>query len=143
MSTSDDAQSARSTSSLDDQSAAVSRQTSRGSVPGAPTWPEVGPDSLGSMPTLAVGLNWQTVAEALDLDRRVLQHDGLILVAGEYFPAPGYFFDPGTLRPRRVGVGDVALVHGYFIGQATLRQFNLDLDPNAGEREKPIASLSS
>ncbi|GAC1462592.1 MAG: hypothetical protein PVSMB7_02960 [Chloroflexota bacterium] len=114
--------------SLESQTDAAGRQSARGTVPGVPTWPTAQTD--GSEEAVApVGLHWQYVADALQVDRHVLEHDGLIMVAGEYFPAPGYFIDPSTMRSQRVDVGDIALIHGYFLGQATVRQFNVRLEP--------------
>jgi len=101
-------------------------ESRRDDVAGAPTWPVVAAEAhLQTAP--AVGLNWQYVAQALDVDVRVLRHDGLIIVAGDYFPSPGYFFDPQSLDARVVDVGDIALITGYFIGSATLREFTISL----------------
>ncbi|PZS07989.1 MAG: hypothetical protein DLM70_03030 [Chloroflexi bacterium] len=90
-------------------------------------------DSPDAAPSAPVGLNWQSVAERVGVDTAVLQRDGLILVAGEFFPTPGCFFDPVTLRSRRVDVGDIALRHGYFLTESTIRASRPDLtvDGNA------------
>ena len=111
---------------LDVAGSMQSVESRRGDVAGAPTWPIVAAEApaQGGAP---VGLNWQFVAQALDVDVRVLRHDGLIIVAGDYFPSPGYFFDPQSLDARVVDVGDIALITGYFIGSATLREFTISL----------------
>jgi len=68
-----------------------------------------------------VGLNWDVVSRQIGLDRRLLQHDGNIVLAGEYFPEAGYAFDPATLQARFVDVGEIALRHVYFLGELALR----------------------
>jgi hypothetical protein len=98
------------------------RDSSVNDVPGSPTWPIVG-DAGAETPPPPVGLNWGTVAEGLGIDRSVLEHDGVIVLAGEYFPEEGFFFDPVELTARSVDVGDQALRHGYFLGDLTVRDF--------------------
>ena len=124
---------------LDEADREESRESSVGSTPGAPAWPNPAPGST-STATVPVGLNWQVVADRLDVDPRILRHDGLIIVAGEYFPSVGYFLDPATLEGRRVDVGDVALHHGYFIPQIALRQFKQSVPASGNGRSalKPI-----
>lgn len=91
-------------------------------VPGAPTWPIEAPGTAQPAPP-PVGLNWATVSQGLDIDLEVLQHEGIIVLTGEYFPESGFFFDPVTLQGGHVDVGDIALRHGYFLGNITARDF--------------------
>lgn len=100
-------------------------------VPGAPTWPiqEAETDSVREAPP--VGLNWAVVSEHLGVDQRVLAHDGMIVVAGEYFPEKGYFIDPASMQALHVHQGDMAMVHGYFLGEVTMNQFGVQLPVRA------------
>ena len=91
-------------------------------VPGAPTWPIQAPESGQPAPP-PMGLNWATVSDSLGIDLEVLEHDGIIVLAGEYFPESGFFIDPMTLEGQHVDVGDIALRHGYFLGNITTRDF--------------------
>lgn len=100
-------------------------QTERGDVGGVPTWPISTPDPTGGSVPPPVGLNWGTVAGRLGVDRRILQHEGCIVLAGEYFLEGGYFLDPATLEARQVDVGDIVLKHGYFLGTLTISDFQL------------------
>src|SRR5947209_12031719 len=122
MTSRDDAENDARRQPLDEADREETHESSVGSTPGAPAWPNPAPGSTDPA-TVPVVLNWQVVAEQLGVDLRILRHDGLIVVAGEYFPAVGYFFDPATLQGRRVDVGDIALHHGYFVAEITLRQF--------------------
>lgn len=106
---------------LEGDSASASRESSVGDVPGAPTWPIEAPGS--GQPAPPVGLNWTAVSQALGIDVELLQHEGVIVVAGDYFPESGYFFDPETMAAQHVDVGDFALRHGYFLGSMTARDF--------------------
>jgi hypothetical protein len=107
---------------LEGEGSAASRQTGLEDVAGAPTWPIPATETAPAPPP--VGLNWGTVAERLSMDRRILQHEGLIVLAGEYFPEAGFFLDPATLDAQHVDVGDIALRHGYFIGNLSAREFS-------------------
>lgn len=107
---------------LEGDSQAASIESSIEDVPGAPTWPIEAPGSGQPAPP-PVGLSWATVAQALRIDLEVLQHEGIIVLAGEYFPESGYFFDPDTIEAQHVDVGDFALRHGYFLGSMTARDF--------------------
>lgn len=88
-------------------------------TPGARTWPVPAP-----VPVIPpVGLNWQTVAERLGADPTILRHEGQIVLAGEYFPAAGFYIDPETFRAQHVDVGDICLRHGYLLGDLSAREF--------------------
>lgn len=101
---------------------AATEQTTVGDTPGSPTWPI----TAGGTPPIPppVGLNWLTVAERFAMDVELLEHEGLIVLAGEYFPAAGVFIDPDAFTVQHVDVGDMALRHGYFIGNITIRDFS-------------------
>lgn len=103
-------------------SRAASVETGIEDVPGAPTWPIEAPGSAQPAPP-PVGLNWATVSQGLGIDLEILEHEGIIVLAGDYFPESGFFFDPVTLAGRHVDVGDIALRHGYFLGNITARDF--------------------
>lgn len=107
---------------LEGDSEAASLESGIEDVPGTPTWPIQAPGSGQPAPP-PVGLNWATVARGLGIAREVLEHEGIIVLAGEYFPESGFFFDPDTLQAQHVDVGDVALRHGYFLGNITARDF--------------------
>ena len=121
-----------------------SRESAMGDVLGAPTWPVRAPELVSKQPPPPVGMNWQTVAQQLDIDRDILEHDGVIVLAGEYFPEPGYFLEPATLRARFVDVGHIALRHGYFLGQMVLRDVHAELptEEEAEEVRHPIIPSS-
>lgn len=113
------------------ESGAASRETTVGSTPGSPTWPIVGESPPATPPP--VGLNWGTVAERFGMDLRVLQHEGLIVLRGEYVPAAGYFIDPDTFVVQHVDVGGTAPRHGYFVGDTTASEFSEHLATNPPE----------
>jgi hypothetical protein len=106
----------------------TAEQSSRGDVPGAPTAPMPAAAAAPPSGPPPVGLNWQVVAARLGVDPSVMQRAGIIVLAGEYFPEGGFVLDPATFQARRVDVGDVALRHGYFLGDVAIRDFRLDLD---------------
>lgn len=108
--------------------------------PGAPTWPIPPGEAEPEPAPPPVGLNWGVVAERLGVDRRVLEHDGIIVLAGEYFPEEGYFLDPVTLTARHVDVGDMALRHGYLLGDLTIRDFRVQIPLNldSGSRGRTV-----
>jgi len=73
----------------------------------------------------------------------VLQRVGIIVLAGEYFPEGGYILDPATFQATWVNDSDIALRHGYFLGDLAIRDFHLDLDivtpdPPAGLPINPV-----
>ncbi|HZU14601.1 MAG TPA: hypothetical protein VFB58_17320 [Chloroflexota bacterium] len=104
-----------------DAEAEFAREDTRvADTPGSPTWP-VERSSGPAIPP--VGLNWLTVAQRLRADADILRHEGQIVVAGEYFPAAGFYIDPATFRAQHVDVGDIALRHGYFLGDLSAREF--------------------
>lgn len=105
----------------------ASQESSIEDVPGAPTWPILPPSAPRGTPAFAVGLNWQSPATGLGIDRIVLEHDGIIVMPGEYFPESGYALDPITLGARHVDVGDVALRPVYFLGNIVTSGRNLRL----------------
>lgn len=107
---------------LEGDSEAASIESGIEDVRGAPTWPIQAPGS-GGPPPPPVGLSWATVAQGLGLDLEMLLHEGIIVLAGQYFPESGFFFDPKTLEAQHVDVGDIALRHGYFLGNMTARDF--------------------
>lgn len=116
-------------SRLDSYGRIARHQTERGDVGGVPTWPITTPDpTAGNVPP-PVGLNWGTVADRLGVDRRILQHEGCIVLAGEYFTEAGNFLEPASLEAHQVDVGDIALRHGYFLGALTLGDFHIWLRP--------------
>jgi len=119
---------------LDVAGRVASHQTERGDVAGVPTWPIPTPNPMGRSAAPPVGLSWTTVVERLGIDPRVLQHEGAIVLAGEYFAESGYFLSPPSLQARRVDVGDIALRHGYFIGSLTAGQFHLRMPAGGGGR---------
>lgn len=102
------------------ESELAAEDTSVADVRGSPTWPIAA--SAGAPPPPA-GLNWGTVSQRLGIDLRLLEHDGAIVVAGEYFPFAGFLLDPASLQAQHVDVGDIALNHGYLLGDLTAREF--------------------
>jgi hypothetical protein len=110
-------------------------ESSRGDVSGGPSWPIPASTSLLSQPAPPVGLNWSVVARDLEVDERVLRHDGCIVLTGEYFPAAGYCIVPSTMQARFVDVGDMALSPMYFIGKITMDGFHLELPSMSPQSE--------
>jgi hypothetical protein len=115
-------------------------ESARGDVPGGPTWPVPAATNLDAHPAPPVGLNWSVVARDLEVDERVLRHDGCVVLTGEYFPAAGYAIEPTTMRVRFVDVGDMALNAVYFVGKITMDGFHLDLPvtESRGEIHHPV-----
>jgi hypothetical protein len=107
---------------LTGDSRAASVESGIEDVPGAPTWPIQAPGSGQPAPP-PVGLSWATVSRGLDIDLELLEHEGIIVVAGDYFPESGFLIDPVSLLGQHVDVGDMALRHGYFLGNITARDF--------------------
>lgn len=109
-------------------------------TPGAPSWPMPSTGTANEAAVPPVGLNWGVVAAQLGVERRVLEHEGQIVLPGEYFPEAGFFIDPGTFDARHVDVGDIALRSGYFLGDITISEFRVQLTigPGAARRGKPI-----
>lgn len=81
----------------------------------------------------SVGLGWAGVASLLDTDLKILMREGIVVLAGEYFPEAGFALDPTTAAARWVDVGHVALRHCLFLGELTLR----DLKVNLTRKVKP------
>jgi hypothetical protein len=117
--------------SLKAQAEAAAWQSARGNVPGGPTWPMPAATSTDTVPAPPVGLNWTVVADRTGMDIRILQHDGAIVLVGEYFPEAGYFVDPATFKARYVDVGEIALRRGYLLGDMAIREFHGRLDRDA------------
>lgn len=111
----------------DEASRAAADEQAIEDVPGAPTWPIRDPETPYGFPAAPVGLNWESVADALRVDRAVLEHDGILLLPGEYFPESGYFLDPVTFRAVHVDVGDMAVRPGYFLSNLVVSEQNLRL----------------
>lgn len=109
-------------------------------TPGAPSWPMPSTGVAEDAPIPPVGLNWGVVAAQLGADHRVLEHDGQIILAGEYFPEAGFFIDPQTFDARHVDVGDIALRSGYFLGDLSISEFHVQVPISAGSasRGKPV-----
>lgn len=132
-------------SALRTESEAQEHQSVRGDVPGAPSWPIVASAANADTAPPPVGLNWARVADRIGVDLEILEHDGCIVLAGEYVPAPGFVIDPATFLARSARIGDRVLYHSYFIGELTASEFGLklsvDLDsgsvPNAVVRTTP------
>lgn len=100
-------------------------------TPGASSWPMPSTGVAENAPIPPVGLNWGTVAAQLGADRHVLEHDGQIVLIGEYFPDAGFFIDPQTFDARHVDVGDMALRSGYFIGDMSVSEFHVQVSIGA------------
>lgn len=96
-------------------------------TPGAPSWPMPSTGIMGEAPIPPVGLNWGAVADQIGADRRVLEHDGQIVLTGEYFPEAGFFINPQTFDARHVDVGDMALRSGYFLGDLSVSEFHIQV----------------
>lgn len=96
-------------------------------TPGAPSWPMPSTGSVENAPVPPVGLNWGAVAAQIGVDRRVLEHDGQIVLTGEYFPEAGFFINPETFDARHVDVGDIALRSGYFLGDLSVSEFHIQV----------------
>jgi hypothetical protein len=117
--------------SADIESRLAEQDSSIEDVPGAPTWPIQEAESDATSEAPPVGLNWAAVSAHLGVDQRVLAHDGMIVVAGEYFPEKGFFIDPASMEALHVHQGDMAMSHGYFLGEVTLNQFGVSLPVEA------------
>lgn len=119
---------------LQDQSETGHMQSARDDVPGSPSWPTVAASTAGDAAPPPVGMNWTRVAERTGVDARILEHDGSIVLAGEYVPAPGFAIDPTTFLARSARIGDRVLYHSYFIGELSASEFGLTLaiDPDSG-----------
>jgi hypothetical protein len=92
-------------------------------VPGSPTWPERAGTVVAQPGPPPAGLHWGAVADQLAVERYILEHDGAIVLPGEYFPEAGFALDPETLTARHVDVGDMALRPAFFIGDMTVSEF--------------------
>lgn len=103
------------------------RDSSIEDTPGAPSWPMPSTGVAEEAPTPPVGLNWAAVASQLGIDHRVLEHDGQIILTGEYFPEAGFFIDPQTFDARAVDVGEIALRSGYFLGDLSVSEFHIQM----------------
>lgn len=119
---------------LADQTRLAEIEASRGDVPGAVSWPSVSSSAATPLEPPPVGMNWARVAQAIGVDARILEHDGSIVLAGEYVPAPGYVIDPSSFLARSARVGARVLYHSYFVGELTASEFGLRLavDPDSG-----------
>jgi hypothetical protein len=108
--------------------------TARGDASGTPSWPMASSPAVAEGAPPPVGLNWAQVADRIGVDVRILDHDGSIVLAGEYVPAPGFVVDPSTFLARSARIGDRVLYHSYFIGELTANEFGLKLsvDPDSG-----------
>ena len=111
-----------------------------GDRPGSATWPVTGAEPATGPAPPPVGMNWQAVADRLGIRRQVLEHDGQIVLTGEYFPSAGYAFDPVTFQGRFVDVGDLCLRHCYLLSETTLNEFNvhLEIDPDRSQVVHPV-----
>lgn len=127
---------------IDQTAQIVGEDTAREDVPGGPAWPgSAGRPAV--VPAPPVGLNWSSVADYYGLDAVTLRHDGSIVLAGEYFPAPGYFIDPGDFTGRRVDVGGMALRHGYLIGEIPKQEFEERLTVSEETGSVPVATAAT
>jgi hypothetical protein len=91
-----------------------------GDNPGDPTWPITATDMQAEGPP-PVGINWGRVSQQLGIPLQVLEHNGSIVLAGEYVPSRGYFIDAASFRGRNVQPDDMAYSHGYFLGEIAAR----------------------
>ena len=96
-------------------------------VPGAPTWPIPSRESIVEPEAPPVGLSWTKLAQTLNIDPRVLRHEGAIVLTGEYVPEAGLLIDATSLAAVQLHTGDRALSHSYFIGDVTMSQFLLHI----------------
>jgi hypothetical protein len=119
---------------LQGESTAEEYQSARGDVRGTPSWPIVSSTAVTDAAPPPVGMNWANVADRIGVDVGILEHDGCIVLAGEYVPAPGFVVDPSTFLARSARTGDRVLRHSYFIGEITASEFGLKLsvDPDSG-----------
>jgi len=114
------------------QGSELMREAAVEDVPGAPTWPIPSRESIVEPEAPPVGLSWTKLARTLDIDPRVLRHEGAIVLTGEYVPEAGLLIDATSLSALQVHTGDRALSHSYFIGEVTMSQFLLHIRLDAG-----------
>jgi hypothetical protein len=133
------------TAGLKIEAEVAEHQSARGDVPGSPSWPIVSSTDIAEAVPPPVGLNWADVADRIRVDPRILEHDGSIVLAGEYVPAPGFVIDPATFLARSARVGDRVLYHSYFIGELTASEFGLKLsvDPDSGSVPNAVVRTAS
>jgi hypothetical protein len=124
---------------------AAEHQSARGDVPGIPSWPIISQSALSEAAPPPVGLNWARVSERTGIELRILEHDGSIVLAGEYVPAPGFVIDPGTYLAQSARIGDRVLYHAYFIGELSASEFGLKLsvDPDSGSVPNAVVRTAS
>jgi hypothetical protein len=91
-----------------------------GDNPGDPTWPITATTPQAELPP-PVGLNWGRVAQELDIPLQVLEHNGAIVLAGEYVPSRGYVLDAVSGLGREVQPDDLAYTNGYFLDEIAMR----------------------
>jgi hypothetical protein len=127
------------------ESEVAEHQSARGDVPGIPSWPIISPTTLSDAAPPPVGLSWTLVSERTGVDIRILEHDGSIVLGGEYVPAPGFVIDPVTFLARSAHIGDRVLYHSYFIGELTASEFGLrlSLDPDSGSVPNAVVRTAS
>ncbi len=127
------------------ESELAEQQSARGDVPGTPSWPIVSPTALSEPVPPPVGLNWAQVSDRTGIELRILEHDGSIVLAGEYVPAPGFVIDPATFLARSARIGARVLYHSYFIGELTASEFGLALsvDPDPGSVLNAVVRTAS
>ena len=127
------------------ESEAAERQSARGDVPGTPSWPIISPTTFTDPVSPPVGLSWTLVSERTGIDVRILEHDGSIVLAGEYVPAPGFVVDPVSFLARSAHIGDRVLYHSYFVGELTASEFGLKLsvDPDSGSVPNAVVRTAS
>ena|SRR5579872_6621851 len=127
------------------ESSLAEQQSARGDVPGTPSWPIISPTALSEPVPPPVGLNWAHVSERTGIELRILEHDGSIVLAGEYVPAPGFVIDPATFLARSAHIGARVLHHSYFIGELTASEFGLKLsvDPDPGSVPNAVVRTAS
>jgi hypothetical protein len=127
------------------ESEVAEHQSARGDVPGIPSWPIISPTPLTEAVPPPVGLNWTHASERTGIDVRILEHDGSIVLAGEYVPAPGFVVDPVSFLARSARIGDRVLYHSYFIGELTASEFGLKLsvDPDSGSVPNAVVRTAS
>jgi hypothetical protein len=127
------------------ESEVAEHQLARGDVPGIPSWPIISPTTLTEALPPPVGMNWTLVSERTGVDVRILEHDGSIVLAGEYVPAPGFVIDTVTFLARSAHIGDRVLYHSYFIGELTASEYGLklSLDPDSGSVPNAVVRTAS